>query len=148
MVSRPSVTLSRLLAAGAIALAFTQPLAAQNPPQVIFRGDGNVHVVSNMITLTLSDAAIRSMIETNLPEALLGDSAHHVVLVVDANDNYVTGRVTNATVVSANGDAAGVHLDSWSVTRWFAGAAAQRRRAAPRWLRARHREWCAGRVPR
>jgi hypothetical protein len=110
MASRPVVHVTRLVAAGALALAFTQPLAAQNPPQVIFRGDGGAFNIISSANLTLSDAAVRSLIETNLPEALLGDSAKHIVLVVDANDRYVSGKVTNAMVISANGDdGVGVH---------------------------------------
>jgi hypothetical protein len=104
MASRPVVHVSRLVAAGALALAFAQPLAAQNPPQVIVRGDGGAFNIISSANLTLSDAAVRSLIETNLPEALFGDSAKHIVLVVDANDHYVSGRVTNATVISANGE--------------------------------------------
>lgn len=103
MASRNSVRLSYLLVAVAVALAVTQPLAAQEPPRISLRGDGNVIVLSGA-NLTLSDEAIRTLIETNLPEALVGDAARHVMLVVDANDRYVSGKVTNVTVVSANGE--------------------------------------------
>jgi len=103
MASRNPARLSYLLVAGAVALAFTQPLAAQEPPRVVFRGDGHITVL-NSANLTLSDEAIRALIETNLPDALFGDAARHVMLVVDANDRYVSGKVSNATVISANGE--------------------------------------------
>lgn len=103
MASRNLARLSYLLVAGAAALAFTQPLAAQEPPRIFFRGDGNITVL-NGANLTLSDQVIRTLIETNLPDALIGDTPRHVMLVVDANDRYVSGKVSNATVISANGD--------------------------------------------
>ena len=52
----------------------------------------------------LSDDVIRSLIQAHLPDELLQTDARHITLVVDTNDEYVTSKVTKATVISAEGN--------------------------------------------
>ena len=88
----------RLIACGAV-LAIAQPLSAQQPRVIIAGGQG-----ANVVTLSslaLSDTAVRRLIETHLPDAFTDDAdAHHVLLVLDANGEYVSGKVSKATVVT------------------------------------------------
>jgi len=105
----------RLIACGA-ALALAQPLSAQETRVIISGGQG-----ANVVTLSslaLADSAVRRLIETNLPDAFADNAdAYHVLLVLDANGEYVSGKASKATVVtpatiSVNGDNAFVVGDS------------------------------------
>jgi len=105
----------RLLACGA-ALALAQPLSAQETRVIISGGQG-----ANVVTLSslaLADSAVRRLIETNLPDAFADNAdAYHVLLVLDANGEYVSGKASKATVVtpaaiSVSGDNAFVVGDS------------------------------------
>jgi len=105
----------RLIACGAV-LAIAQPLSAQEQRIIIAGGQGaNVVTLSN---LALSDSAVRRLIETHLPDAFNDDAdAHHVLLVLDANGDYVSGKVSKATVVtpaivSTNGESSFIVGDS------------------------------------
>lgn len=87
----------RLVAFGA-ALVFALPLAAQER-RVIVGGQG-ASVIS-LSSLALHDSTIRRLIETNLPGAFADDAdAHQVTLVLDANGEYVSGKVAKATVLT------------------------------------------------
>jgi hypothetical protein len=100
MTHRVSLGSSLRFIACAGALAFSAPLAAQEP-KVIVSGGG--HVVFNGAS-PISDETIRTLIQAHAPEVLQSDSAHAVVLVVDANDQYVSCKVSKATVVAHVGD--------------------------------------------
>jgi hypothetical protein len=88
----------RLIVCGAV-LAIAQPLSAQQSRVIIAGGQG-----ANVVTLSslaLSDTAVRRLIETHFPDAFSDDAdAHHVLLVLDANGEYVSGKVSKATVVT------------------------------------------------
>jgi len=105
----------RLMALGA-ALTFTRPLTAQQP-RIIVSG-GHAGVVSALTTAPISESAVRKLVEEYYPDVLQDDvDAHHVLLVVDANGEYVSGRVTKAMVITpaiihANGDSAFFGSDS------------------------------------
>jgi hypothetical protein len=96
------------VAAFGATLALSRPLAAQQPRIIV--GGGHAGVISTLMTVPISDSAVRKLIETNYPDVLQDDvDAHHVLLVVDANGEYVSGRVSRAAVitpgaVSVNGD--------------------------------------------
>lgn len=94
----PAGSSLRFLACAA-ALAMTRPLAAQEP-RVIISGGGDKVSFATLLTAPLSDEAIRAMILAHLPEELRQDEPRHIVLVVDANDQYVTSKATKAMVVS------------------------------------------------
>jgi hypothetical protein len=97
------------LLAGAMALAFTRQLAAQEPPpRVIISGSGNGAAFATMMTSPISDDVIRSLIQAHLPDELQQTDPQHIALVVDANDQYVSSKVTKATVVT--GEGAGIHF--------------------------------------
>jgi hypothetical protein len=110
-----STSCLRLAAFGA-ALAFALPISAQQPRVIV--GGGHVGVVSTLMTVPISDSAVRRLIESNYPDVLQDDvDAHHVLLVIDANGEYVSGRVSRAAVVtpaavSINGDSVFVGGDS------------------------------------
>jgi len=91
------------LVACAAALAFTRPLAAQEPPRVIVSGNGNGVAFATAMTSPVSDEVIRSLIQAHLPDELQQTDPRHITLVVDANDQYVTSKVTKATVVTSEG---------------------------------------------
>ena len=116
MLLRLRSTYCLRLMACAATLAFTRSLAAQQPRIIV--GGGHAGVVSTLMTVPISDSAVRRLIETNYPDVLQDDvDAHHVLLVVDANGEYVSGRVSRATVitptaVSINGDSVFVGGDS------------------------------------
>src|SRR6185295_1437562 len=103
----------RLIACGAV-LAVAQPLRAQ---RVIVAGGQGANVVT-LSSLALPDSAVRRLIETHLPDAFNDDAdAHHVLLVLDANGDYVSGKVSKATVVTpvivnTNGESSFVVGDS------------------------------------
>jgi len=104
----------RLIACGAV-LAIAQPLSAQQ--RVIVAGGQGANVVT-LSSLALADSAVRRLIETHLPDAFNDDAdAHHVLLVLDANGEYVSGKVSKATVVTpvivnTNGESSFVVGDS------------------------------------
>jgi len=105
----------RLIVCGA-ALAIAQPLSAQETRVIVSGGQGaNVVTLS---TLALSDSAVRRLIQTHLPDAFTDDAdAYHVLLVLDANGEYVSGKASKATVVTpatitVNGDNSFVVGDS------------------------------------
>lgn len=97
-----SVRSSLRLLACAAALAFTRPLAAQEPRIIINSGDKMAF--GSMLTVPISDDAIRSLISTHLPDELRQDDPRYVVLVLDANDQYVSGKGGKATVVTGGAD--------------------------------------------
>jgi hypothetical protein len=104
----------RFIACGAV-LAIAQPLSAQQ--RVIIAGGQGANVVT-LSNLALPDSAVRRLIETHLPDAFNDDAdAHHVLLVLDANGEYVSGKVSKATVVTpaivnTNGESSFVVGDS------------------------------------
>lgn len=86
-----------LIAVGAV-LAVAQPLSAQQ--RVIIASGHGANVVT-LSSLALPDSAVRQLIETHFPDAFTDDAdAHHVLLVLDANGEYVSGKVSKATVVT------------------------------------------------
>jgi hypothetical protein len=88
----------RLVACGA-ALVFALPLAAQQQSVII--GGGHGASVVTLSSLSIADSVVRRLIETHLPDAFVDDAdAHHVLLVLDANGEYVSGNVKKATVVT------------------------------------------------
>jgi hypothetical protein len=83
---------------------FTRPLAAQDPPRVIISGSGSGLAFATVMTSPVSDDVIRSLIQAHLPDELQQTDPRHITLVVDANDQYVTSKVTRATVVTGEGN--------------------------------------------
>src|SRR5262245_1896414 len=96
-----SVRSSLRLVACAAALAFARPLAAQEPPRAIIRSGDNLSF-GTTLTVTISDEVIRSLIQTQLPDELRQEEPRYIVLVVDANDQYVSGKGGKATVITGN----------------------------------------------
>ena len=102
-----SPSFPRLVILGAT-LAFVRPLSGQQPRIIV--GGGHPAVVTRLTSLPISDNAVRKLIETNYPDVLQDDvDAHHVLLVIDADGEYVSGRVSRAAVitpgaVTVNGD--------------------------------------------
>lgn len=90
-----------LLACGAL-LALTRPLTAQG---VIVNTTSRAAVAMGG-NLPLSDDAVRAMVQAHFPEALDSDAdaPHAVLLVVDANGEYVSGKASKATVVTPNAE--------------------------------------------
>ena len=111
----------RLVAAGA-ALVLALPLGAQESRVIIGAGGRGASVVT-LSSLALADSAVRRLIETHLPDAFSDDAdAHHVLLVLDANGEYVSGNVKKAKVVtpaivSTNGESVALPGDSLGVAR-------------------------------
>jgi hypothetical protein len=96
-----------LTCVGVVALA--RPLTAQEP-RVFIKGGDKVAIGG---TSPISDEAIRSLIQAHMPEELQQTDARLVLLVVDANDEYVSGHASKATVITAEpGSAAFVVADS------------------------------------
>jgi hypothetical protein len=90
--------------AAALALAVVaHPAAAQDSHVII--GGGDRVVINSNAALAISDDVLRKLIETHLPDALLNDGAdaHHVSITIDANDQYVSGKVTKASARVATG---------------------------------------------
>ena len=88
----------RLVASGA-ALVVALPLGAQESRVII--GGGHGASVVTLSSLALSDTAVRRLIETHLPDSFSdGADAHHVLIVLDANGEYVSGNVKKAAVIN------------------------------------------------
>jgi hypothetical protein len=100
MPHRIHVGSSFRLIACAAALVFTRPLAAQEPRVIINAGD---KIALSAMTVPISDDAIRSMIQLHLPEELQQSDPRHIVLVVDANNEYLSSRAGKATVITGEG---------------------------------------------
>jgi hypothetical protein len=92
----------RLLRCG-LALAFTRPLVAQDPPRVIVAGNGGGFAFATVATSPVSDDVIRSLIQAHHADDLLEAEPRHITLVVDANDQFVTSKVSKATVITSDG---------------------------------------------
>jgi hypothetical protein len=83
------------------ALVFTRSLVAQEPRVVITNGSG---FAFGMTTIPISDDALKTMIQAHLPEELQQSDARHIVIVVDANGQYVSSKAGKATVVTHEGN--------------------------------------------
>lgn len=82
----------------AAALVLARTLAAQEP-RVIING-GDKIAFGTTFTAPISDETIRSLITAHLPEELRQDEPRSVVLVIDANDQYVSSKAAKATVIT------------------------------------------------
>jgi hypothetical protein len=87
-------------AACAAVLVLARPLAAQEP-RVIING-GDKIAFGGTFTTPISDETIRSLIASHLPEELKQDEPRSVVLVIDANDQYVSSKASKATVITGD----------------------------------------------
>lgn len=90
----------------AAALVLARPLAAQEPRVIITGGDKLAFATT--FTTPISDETIRSLIAAHLPEELRQDDPRSIVLVIDANDQYVSSKAGKATVI--NGDVGGTAI--------------------------------------
>ena len=94
-------------AACSAALLFGRQLTAQETRAVVIGGHGVATTIAG--TLPISDNAIRTLIDAHFPEALRSeDGIQHVTLVIDAYDQYVTGKVAKGMVLTPSSDQNGV----------------------------------------
>jgi len=93
------VTSLRFVACAA-ALVLARPLAAQEP-RVIING-GDKIAFGTTLTTPISDETIRSLIAAHLPEELRQDEPRYVMLVIDANDQYVSSKAGKASVITGD----------------------------------------------
>jgi hypothetical protein len=96
MFHNPMSSRCLTLALTAAAIALPRAGSAQ---QVVTTTSGS-GVVAIHSGITISDEAARALVERNLPNVLLaGAEENQVILVVDANGQYVTGKAAKATVI-------------------------------------------------
>jgi hypothetical protein len=108
MSNRSPLHFAVRFAACSAALVFARQLTAQEPRAVVIGGHGVATTIAG--TLPISDNAVRTLIDTHFPEALRSeDGVQHVTIVIDAYDQYVTGKVAKATLITASSDDNGVH---------------------------------------
>lgn len=87
------------LACAVAALAYGRAAQAQEPRVVSISGGGGTFAFVGT-SMPVSDDAVRSMISAHVPEALdAGTEPRAVLLVVDANGEFVTGKLQKVTSV-------------------------------------------------
>lgn len=105
MRSRPSLVLSAAFGIAALSLASV----ARAQVVTFSSGGGAAGIMTHSGSVTLSDDAIRGMLNAH-ESAVLQPNAenNYVVLVVDANDQYVSSRASKMNVITNDG--AGPHV--------------------------------------